>query len=332
MRLALFGRSALAVWLTTYAMPVATGPSSQEILANEPRLEVALPYLQERFPQIPRPYQLSAATWKRGAKDGIEVMTTQRELPSKSFCHVDHGVFVPVPELCLIQLATSCTLPELILIGSALCGTFLIDPNQRSGLGERAPITSQSRIAHYLEKCTGHRGVQICRRALPYIADGAASPPEVFLRMVLTLPGRLGGFGLSRSEANKKLKLSKRAAAIAERNFVVPDLCWPKSRVAVEYDSNAEHLSPQQATRDAKKRLALEADGFSVVTITTSQLAKAESMGKVASELSRRTERRHKTRSSRFPSRQSELFALQWKLNGYVDHQWIKATQRTAAL
>lgn len=328
MRSTVFGRSALSLWLTAHARPSTTELSSWEVLSDKPRESIVLPYLRERFPQIPPPVHLFALSWKRGSHPGIEVTTTQRELPRDSLCAIDHGLFAPAPELCLMQMAGSCTFLELILIGSALCSTFAIDPIQRSGLTERTPLTSKARIADYLAECPGHRGTDICRRAIPYLVEGAASPPEIFLSMALTLPGRLGGFGLPRGEANAKIFLSKRASSIAERSYVVPDLCWKRHGVAVEYDSNAEHLSPQQITMDAKKRLALEADGFSVVTITTSQLAKAQSMSLVAEELAKRMGNRRKTRSRHFSSRQSELFGLQWNLTNYINEHWLDAVRR----
>lgn len=328
MRLTVFGRSALSLWLTALARPSTTELSSWEVLSGKPRESVVLPYLKERFPQIPAPVHLFALSWRRGSRPGIEVTTTQRDLPRDSFCTIDHGLFAPVPELCLMQMASSCTVLELILIGSALCSAFAIDPIQRSGLAERAPLTSKAQITEYLAKCAGHRGTGICRQAMPFLVEGAASPPEIFLSMALTLPGRLGGFGLPRGEANARIYLSKRASSIAERSFVVPDLCWKKHRVAVEYDSNAEHLSPQQITLDAKKRLALEADGYSVVTITTSQLAKVMSMSVVAEELAKRMGNRRKTRSRHFSTKQSELFDLRWNLTNYVNAHWFDTARR----
>ena len=91
----------------------------------------------------------------------------------------------------------------------------------------------------------------------------------------------------------------------------------------MEYDSNAEHLAPSQITQDAKKRLALEADGYAVVTVTTSQLASTESMETVAREIGRRLHRRLRIRASGFHRRQTELYRIGWSLDGYLDQQWL---------
>ena len=94
-----------------------------------------------------------------------------------------------------------------------------------------------------------------------------ASPPEVFMRLVLGLPARLGGFGLSGSVMNKRIKPSKRAKALAGRESLVPDLYLPDCKLDIEFDSNAEHLTARQATLDATKRMALESDGLKVITV-----------------------------------------------------------------
>lgn len=324
MRFVLYGRSAVAVWLTTYHKPAFAELSNDELLPKTVREDLALPFLKKNLPQIPLPYQLSAAKWRGGQKLGIEVRTTQRALPKHSFHCLDHGLFVPSPELCLLEVARTASMPELIMLGSALCGAFVLDPSRKSGLGQRKPFATRESIVAFAEACAGHRGVENLRRAMVFLKEGAASPPEVFLNMALTLPGRLGGFGLTRCVSNKAIKLSKRAASIAERSTVVPDLLWDEARVAVEYDSNSEHLSPIQVTRDAKKRMALEADGYTVITVTTSQLAQVKPMEDIASEIARRAGTRRRTRSVNYRNKQAELFSTSWTLSNWINLDWIR--------
>ncbi|MEC4273875.1 hypothetical protein VJ923_11970 [Adlercreutzia sp. R25] len=324
MRFVLYGRSAIPVWLTAYHKPALANLSNNGLLPKSIREDVALSFLKEKLPQVPPPYQLSAAEWRGGPKLGIEVRTTQRALPEHSFHCLDHGLFIPSPELCLLEVARTASMPELIMLGSALCGAFVIDPSRKSGLGQRKPLATKESIGAFVEACAGHRGVENLRRATAFLKEGAASPPEVFLNMALTLPGRLGGFGLTRCVANKAIKLSKRAASIAERSTVVPDLLWDEARVAVEYDSNSEHLSPAQVTRDAKKRMALEADGYTVITVTTSQLAQIKPMEDVASEIARRAGTRRRTRSVNYRNRQAELFSTSRTLSDWINLDWAR--------
>ena len=206
-----------------------------------------------------------------------------------SFLRIDHGVIVPCPELCFLQLAQSLDLLPLIQAGCFLCATFGLDPSVPSGLMGRTPLTSPRRIGADPERCPGHDGLTRVREALRFVCAEAASPPEVFMRLVLGLPARLGGFGLSGSVMNKRIKPSKRAKALAGRESLVPDLYLPDCKLDIEFDSNAEHLTARQATLDATKRMALESDGLKVITVTTSQLASASAMRHVAQEAQRKT-------------------------------------------
>ena len=167
--------------------------------------------------------------------------------------------------LLFLQLAQSLDLLPLIQAGCFLCGTFGLDPSVPSGLMGRTPLTSPRRIGAYLERCPGHDGLARAREALRFVCAEAASPPEVFMRLVLGLPARLGGFGLSGSVMNRRIKPSKRAKALAGRESLVPDLYLPDCKLDIEFDSNAEHLTARQATLDATKRMALESDGLKVI-------------------------------------------------------------------
>ena len=74
---------------------------------------------------------------------------------------------------------------------------------------------------------------------------------------------------LPRLEMNRRVRPSKKARKIAKRETLVPDLCHSESRLAIEYDSNAEDLTSRQIVKDsASKRLALEADGCGVISVT----------------------------------------------------------------
>ena len=248
---------------------------------------------------------------------------------------IDHGVIVPCPELCFLQLAQSLDLLPLIQAGCFLCATFGLDPSVPSGLMGRTPLTSPRRIGAYLERCPGHDGLTRVREALRFVCAEAASPPEVFMRLVLGLPARLGGFGLSGSVMNKRIKPSKRAKALAGRESLVPDLYLPDCKLDIEFDSNAEHLTARQATLDATKRMALESDGLKVITVTTSQLASASAMRHVAQEAHARRGTRLRLRCKNFALRQKRLYQLRWSMDDYLDEGWVAAQRsccRSSAL
>ncbi len=223
----------------------------------------------------------------------------------KDFCRVESGVFVSCPELCFVQLAQSLPFHELVRAGNVLCGRFYLDAGKGGELGRREPLTSKRRIEAFLRANPGIKGVKEARRALPWVTEGAASPPEAFLAMVFGLPYRYGGFQLSDLAVNRRLRPSHKAQQIARRTTLVPDILFADARLAIEYDSTAEHTSSSQLTRDAQKRLALEADGYKVVTVTAGQIGDSGEMRRIAEQCYRRRGKRFRPQSKEFANQQA---------------------------
>ena len=334
MRVALYGESAFAYYLVAGDAPSAVVPPSVLDKSCYPT-QATLDYVRERMPYLTRPVHCLVPKWERCTLDDVHLHGSSYPYRSGSFLRIDHGVIVSCPELCFLQLAQSLDLLPLIQAGCFLCGTFGLDPSVPSGLMGRTPLTSPRRIGAYLERCPGHDGLARAREALRFVCAEAASPPEVFMRLVLGLPARLGGFGLSGSVMNRRIKPSKRAKALAGRESLVPDLYLPDCKLDIEFDSNAEHLTARQATLDATKRMALESDGLKVITVTTSQLASASAMRHVAQEAHARRGTRLRLRCKNFALRQKRLYQLRWSMDDYLDEGWVAAQRsccRSSAL
>lgn len=149
---------------------------------------------------------------------------------------MESGVFVSCPELCFVQLAQSLPFHELVRAGNVLCGRFYLDAGKSGELGQREPLTSKRRIEAFIRANPGIKGVKEARRALPWVTEGAASPPEAFLAMVFGLPYRYGGFQLSDLAVNRRLRPSHKAQQIARRTTLVPDILFADARLAIEYE------------------------------------------------------------------------------------------------
>lgn len=330
MRLVLHGLSALPVLLSSYRIDQRQR-GDHKVLHDCIPDKAALAYLEHTLPQIKQPYWLSAPTW-RAPREDCHIVSTAYAYPAGSFYQVATGIFAASPELCFVQLGARVSCIELILYGSALCGTFVIDPTAHGGLGTRRPLTSKQNIAKFIAQNSHLTGIANARRVLPFLVDRAASPPEIFLQMVLLLPHFLGGYGLPRCEANYSLTLSPQARAIARHATLVPDCCWPDKRLAVEYDSNAEHLTSRQITLDATKRLALGKEEFHVVTVTNQQLADQARMLSVVKELAHHLGVRLRIRSRSFPQRQRELYRRGWSLDRLFNPAWLHPATNPASL
>ena len=225
------------------------------------------------------------------------------------FTRVADGVYVPVPELCLVQLACQESLLRTMREGFALCGSYALDESSETGLAERIPLASSESMRRFAESHPGLHGAAKALRALSKVKDGSASPSETDLAMRLTLPINLGGYGFSDARLNCRIDPSKRAAEYSDREYFVGDLCWIEKKLVIEYDSNL-HLTPRQLARDARKRSALEEDGFKVITVTSPQLGSPVEMERVARQIARHLGRRLRIQVPDFARRQRELFNL----------------------
>lgn len=323
MRIVLFGTSGFSYWLTVPQVPAWAHAVSGACLANCAPTSRSVEHVRANFPQLAEPFHCLVPESCRMPEGGAVRHVTRIAYGKGSFFRIADGVYVPSPELCFVQAASMVSLYELIKIGSVLCGGFYFDPAAIGGLSPREPLTTRRRLEAFVRKHAGLKGIKKARQALPLLAERAASPPEIFLRSVLGLPRVYGGYGLVGSVVNRRVNVSKKARSISGRQTLVPDLCWPDHRLAVEYDSNSEHLEAEQVTRDATKRLALAHDRFSVITVTTRQLASPISMRHVAEEIARRTGRPLRIRGEHFASKHAALYRAGWSLNGYCSSRWL---------
>lgn len=323
MKVALFGISAFSHWMSTPAASSRNSSFDRQILKDCTANRIAADFVSERFPQIPLPLHVLMSRKAKSPVSGAIAHVSTYPYKKGSFTKIGDGTFASSPELCFTQMATQLSPTNLAHAGNALCGTFYLIPGQKGKLGSRAALTSVRKIEMFLRKNPGIYGSESARAALKWMRDGFASPPESFLWLALALDRRRGGYGLRNLLVNRRLKVSRKAAAIAGRTTLVPDLCAMDERIAVEYDSNAEHLSARQLTRDATKRLALESDGFKVITVTALQLGNRREIDNIAKEIYRQRGARFRNQSIHFEKEQHRLFSHGWGLDAYFRREWL---------
>jgi len=168
-------------------------------------------------------------------------------------------------------------LPCLIELGYEMCGSYSLPVagDQKTpgrGFYNRLPLSNIKKLTEFIASMPGFKGRKKAARALRFILDGSASPMETKLSILLTLPYKLGGFGLPMPELNVRIKPRKTDRRTTGKEFYVCDLFWPDKDVAVEYDSNLFHTGSAHITDDSKKRNALKAMGIGVITVTTQQI------------------------------------------------------------
>lgn len=112
---------------------------------------------------------------------------------------------------------------------------------------------------------------------MKHIADNSASPMESKLALILSLPMRLGGFGLPLPKLNNLIvdpETSKRFYC---------DLYWEgKVRVDLEYDSALFHSTPSKLNKDALRRTNLAKLGIVVLNCNYPTVSNPASLRKTA--------------------------------------------------
>gem|GEM_PF-491177 len=149
------------------------------------------------------------------------------------------------------------------------------------------PLTSVKALKNLAARMEGVNGQKNANRALRYIADGSGSPMETILFMLLTLPHKLGGYGLPAPELNKRIDMAKASKSRSGKPYYILDLFWPKAGLAVEYDSDSYHTGADRIARDAKKRLDLKARDITVITVTSGQVRSVTEFERIAKLISR---------------------------------------------
>lgn len=210
-----------------------------------------------------------------------------------------NGFCVCSSELTFLQVVDSFDLVRLVDLAYELCGTYDISTGN---VRECAPLTTIAKLKTYVGKSEGVRGRKKALRALRYAADGSASPRETVLAMLLCLPHSLGGYRFALPQLNCRIDVSARAKAVTDKRFYRCDLYWSEAKLAVEYDSDLEHLGSRNAASDSSRRTALDALGVTVVTVTTLQIASRVEMEHVAHRVARCLGKRLQYREPGFSS------------------------------
>ena len=255
------------------------------------------------------PLHLSVASKpQRLRKTGIKChLLEASRLPPQSFVPVSPGVYSASPELCFVNLAGELPFLALIELGFELCGSYSVDRSTDRGFSDRQPLTSAARLAEYARDASGLHGSATAQRAARYVIDGAASPKESQLAMLLTLPTRLGGYGFEKPQLNGAVDVPPSLQREFKAKHLYCDLYWPDHDVAVEYDSDQYHTGPERSTHDSERQTKLKRLGVEPISVTKDQLYDANSFETVVKLVAKYTDKRLRIRSSNFLQRRWEL-------------------------
>jgi hypothetical protein len=185
-----------------------------------------------------------------------------------------HGVPVTAPMRTLVDIATKVTSVQLIQAAEHMIhhGHVTVE-----GLSEYVMV-------RHLD------GVQRVRRVLGWIRDGAESPRESTLRLMIVF-ARL-------PEPRCNLAIHDSDGTFLARG----DLVYPELRVLVEYDGWYHERDAQQRQKDLLRRERLEAAGWRVIVVTSRDMATPQAV----------VRRVHEALVDRGHAGSGPIFSLMW--------------------
>lgn len=242
-------------------------------------------------------------------------------------CHVHHGdmntirlrqntgeslLCVVPPEVLFIQMAAKLSLVALVKLGYELCGSYSLPMSQPQytgtprGFNRRRPITSVAKLEASVELAARSRSVKNARSAMRYIVDGAATPQEAELCMLMVLPRRLGGYGLERPRISHSGN-SRRLSPFLPGNSSC-DFLWSEAGVAVEYRDKRMDDEEEGKKSSKKRKSPLDEMGVAVISLTSKQVMHVCELDGIADSVARK-HGRYLRRDLRYDyaSRQADL-------------------------
>lgn len=235
-------------------------------------------------------------------------------LPAESF--VSDSAFgvdflVCAPELVFLQMVGEYEMDWAVYAGFALCSAFRLDSYEPGGCVHREgwdePLTSVGRIRSYLERLpAGVPNRAAALRVLEYVRDGARSPREAGIAMIVGMPLGLGGRALGQTRMNPEIRIYDGLDYFGNKRWVtrIPDILVSAKdrkgelrRVGIDYDSDVIHSSPTRRDADVDRRnLIAASDNFAHITLKTSQVSNYVSFCRELDRIRRSLRQRSKPR------------------------------------
>lgn len=239
--------------------------------------------------------------------------------PNNSFLKYNNEIYIASPELVFLQMAKKFNEIELLMFGLEICGSYaLSDANPDGFIFNLPAITTKSRILNYLRnfKSNNNNFPGICKasKISQYIIDGSASPQESKVIIKLCCQRKLGGYGVKNLKANYRISLSDGAINILGRNTIRPDLCCPKTKIAIEYQSRQFHNNLEQFEIDKIRTAALNVDGWKTFSFVPSQMRNVLAFHQIAISILQENLQDPRIRTQNFEKRRRDLWMQLSKL------------------
>lgn len=239
----------------------------------------------------------------RGLSTPVHVLVPNSSVYSRSKIKIPHvwsnapinGSFVKITtdlstcsaELCLVQFARLFSPIELARLSYELCGTYALAPDRNDGFRSCEPSTQVELARSFARraKAAGIRGATALLAALDHVVDGAASPMESAITLLLCLPYRYGGYHLPLPALNQTPRNTGGKKSIADAVTHRCDLLWPDAGVSFEYESDDWHKGILSAVKDTTRNNTMAAKRHLVFAATKELLYDEHKFGLIARQI-----------------------------------------------
>lgn len=162
--------------------------------------------------------------------------------------------------------------------------------------------------AESLRPTNGYRNFLECARLVSGIT---ASPFEAQLSLLLSLPRKFGGYGISCFENNQKIRLTKAARLLSGKQTCYADLLFEQGdmdkQLILEAQGATVHNNDRSALLDADRATGLQSMGYNVIMVTYEQLRDEQRFDALANLVLKELGMKRPSWSSRQLEARSEL-------------------------
>lgn len=332
MSIVLSHNTAKAVYQAAYSVSaIGTEPCSPaKIYGARPSKELldsAADWLARHNVALDNDAPLDTTVFERAnvrSMTGCKCHVSSKRFAGSRFIKLADDIYIVGVELCALQAATYLPFRELVEYYFELCGAYSLGHDASTSYTERFALTSTSSLKHFFNSLIDCKGLELARKAIQCVRDGCRSPMEAAFVMMLTLPRREGGLGISEIETDYEVKVTAAAKNLTRREKFYMDAYLKRSRTDIEYNG-FQHDAEEDRAIDEERKNALASMGYGIITVSRYSFMHASAFARVMEAIQRKEGIR--------PSRLPKDFAIkQEELRQFVLRRFIEEKKRIEEL
>lgn len=288
MSIVLSHNTAKAVYQAAYSVSaIGTEPCSPaKIYGARPSKELldsAADWLARHNVALDNDAPLDTTVFERAnvrSMTGCKCHVSSKRFAGSRFIKLADDIYIVGVELCALQAATYLPFRELVEYYFELCGAYSLGHDASTSYTERFALTSTSSLKHFFNSLIDCKGLELARKAIQCVRDGCRSPMETAFVMMLTLPRREGGLGISEIETDYEVKVTAAAKNLTRREKFYMDAYLKRSRTDIEYNG-FQHDAEEDRAIDEERKNALASMGYGIITVSRYSFMHASAFARV---------------------------------------------------